>query len=126
MMQKAGKILVLCGVLLLCLAALPAYADKSSVEIEAPTLAEAGTVVTIKVNVKHQGNNFMHYTKWVYMKVNGEEVARWDFSWTSRPEEEAFSRQVEYTLDGPIEIEAEASCNIHGSAGKAHQKVEAR
>jgi len=76
--------------------------------------------------VTHSGNNFIHHTDWAYVKVNGKEVGRWEFSAGSLPESEIFSREIDYTVegDGPITIEAEADCNIHGSAGKVEKKIE--
>jgi desulfoferrodoxin (superoxide reductase-like protein) len=102
----------------------PLYANKSSVVIDAPAKASKGEVIKIKVNVSHNGNNFIHHTEWAYISVNGKEIARWKFSAGSLPESENFSRDVSYTVEGPFTIEAEASCNIHGSSGKAEQKVD--
>lgn len=110
--------IVMITVLLVNLA-LPAYANKSSVSIEVPGIVKNGTEITITVNVRHNGNNFLHYTEWVYVKVNGKEIARWDYSWNNKPESENFTKQVTYKVTGQTEIESEASCNIHGSAGKA-------
>jgi len=99
-------------------------ADKSSVTLEAPASAERGTQVPVKVSVKHHGNNFMHHTNWVEVKVNGKTVERWEFSAFNRPEDEAFTREILVQVDGPLEIVGEASCNIHGSAGPASVRVE--
>ena len=46
---------------ILCFPALSA-ADKSSVTIEAPENAEKERAIIIRINVKHSGNNFLHYT----------------------------------------------------------------
>jgi len=94
-----------------------AFANKSSVSLTAPESVPKGTEVTIRVNVTHSGNNMFHHTSWVYVKINGKEVARWDFSATKTPESEIFTREIKYTVDEPAQIEAEANCNIHGSAG---------
>ncbi|MBU1181727.1 MAG: hypothetical protein KKE00_00150 [Proteobacteria bacterium] len=94
-----------------------AFASKSSVSLTAPESVPKGTEVTIKVDVTHIGNNMFHHTNWVYLKINGKEVARWDFSATKTPESENFTREIKYTVDEPAQIEAEANCNIHGSAG---------
>jgi desulfoferrodoxin (superoxide reductase-like protein) len=96
-----------------------AFASKASISLSAPESAPKGTEVTIKVNVTHSGNNMFHYTNWVYVKVNGKEVARWDFSAMKTPESENFTRDIKYTVNEPAQIEAEANCNIHGSAGIA-------
>jgi desulfoferrodoxin (superoxide reductase-like protein) len=60
------------------------------------------------------------------VKVNGKEVKRWEFSAGSLPESETFTREIDYTVegDGTVTIEAEADCNIHGSAGKVEKKIE--
>jgi len=93
------------------------FANKSSISLTAPESVSKGTEVTIKVNVTHSGNNMFHYTKWVYVKVNGKEIARWDFSATKTPESENFTKEIKYTVNEPVQIEAEANCNIHGSTG---------
>ncbi|MFZ5569013.1 MAG: desulfoferrodoxin family protein [Thermodesulfobacteriota bacterium] len=100
-----------------------AYADKSSVRIEAPESAAPGSEITITLHVSHDGNNFMHYTEWVYLKIDGEEVARWSFGGFSKPESDNFTRTFPYAFRKPIEIQAEASCNIHGSTGVSTAKV---
>ena len=93
------------------------FANKSSVSLTAPESVPKGTEVTIKVNVTHSGNNMFHYTKWVYVKINGNEIARWDFSATKTPESENFTREIKYTVNDAVQIEAESNCSIHGSAG---------
>jgi len=101
----------------------PGFADKSSVTIEAPAVVEKGAQVPVKIHVKHDANNFFHYTKWVEVKVNGKSVERWEFSSSSRPENEIFTKEIQVQADEPVEIWAEASCNIHGSAGPATARV---
>jgi len=117
-MKKFGKIL-LCLTAVLLFTTGAALADKSAVKIIAPESAANGTEVTIKINVAHNGNNMFHYTKWVYVKINGNETARWDFSATKTPESENFTKEIKFTMTGPAQIEAESNCNIHGSAGIA-------
>jgi len=103
-----------------------AFANKTSVTIDAPNTAKKGSEITIKVNVFHHGNNFFHHTNWVYIKVNDEEIARWEFSGIHKPESENFSREVKHAVTGPIEITAEGHCNIHGSAGPAVFKIDVK
>jgi len=105
----------LCIVLLL---SVPVFADKSSVEIDAPAEVAKGETVTITIKVRHDGNNFLHYTDWVSLQAGGKEIARWDYSMFDTPEDEMFTRKVEYTVTDSVVIQAEANCNIHGSAGK--------
>jgi len=100
-----------------------AHADKSSVRIEAPTNAPMGAAISITLHVSHSGNNLFHHTDWVTVKINGEEAKRWEFGMFSTPDTENFTLTVPHTMTGPIEIEAEASCNIHGSAGIAKHSV---
>ena len=101
-------------------------ANKSSVTIEAPATAEKGSEITIILNVKHSGNNLFHYTEEVKVSVNGKEVEKWEFSSSKRPEDAYFSKEIRCKVDGPLEIVAEANCNIHGSAGPAKKTVSVR
>jgi desulfoferrodoxin (superoxide reductase-like protein) len=101
----------------------PGFADKSSVTIEVSEKAEKESKITIQVNVRHSANNLFHYTNWVSVSVNGKEVKRWEFSSLNRPEEENFSREIQYRVNGPLEIVAEANCNMHGSAGPKEKTV---
>ena len=71
-----------------------AFADKTSVSIESPQSVKKGTEITIKIAVSHNGNNFFHYTNWVYVRANGKEIARWDFSSGNRPENDNFIRTI--------------------------------
>ena len=115
-MKKTSYVLF-CLTAILLLSTGIALADKSAVTIIAPESAAKGTEVTIKLNVTHNGNNMIHYTKWAHIKINGKEIARWDFSATKTPESENFTKEVKFTVNEPAQIEAEANCNIHGSAG---------
>jgi desulfoferrodoxin (superoxide reductase-like protein) len=110
-------------VILLCLISAPAFANKASAAIDAPEKAKIGAVIKIKVTISHRGDNFIHHVDWAYVKVNGKEIGRWEFSFYNLPESENFSREVSYTVDGPLTIVAEGDCNIHGSEGKAEKKV---
>ncbi|MBU1056456.1 MAG: hypothetical protein KKC46_21900 [Proteobacteria bacterium] len=115
--MKINIKLILCISVFFFLLAGTAYANKSSVTIDVPESVAKGTEVTIKLNIIHNGNNMFHHTEWVYVKVNGNEIARWDFSTLNRPETENFTEEVKYTVNEPVQIEAEASCNVHGSTG---------
>ena len=101
-----------------------AFADKTYVTIEAPAKVKAGTEITIRINVFHNGNNSFHHTDLVYLKIDGKEVKKWEFSSKNKPESENFTVEFKYTVEKPIEIVAEAICNIHGSKGPATFKVE--
>jgi desulfoferrodoxin (superoxide reductase-like protein) len=94
-----------------------AGANESSVKIVAPDYAEIGSEITVELQANHSGNNFLHYTEWLYVMINGKEIKRWEFGNFDKPEDEQFTRSITYTVTGPLEITAEASCNFHGSMG---------
>jgi desulfoferrodoxin (superoxide reductase-like protein) len=100
-----------------------AFANKSAVSIQAPAEAPSGSEVVIRVTVTHNANSFLHHTEWLYIMVNGQEVARWKYKASERPEAEIFTKEIKYTATDNLEIKAEASCNLHGSAGPATVKV---
>jgi len=64
----------------------PAWANKSETKIEAPETAAKGSEITVKLTVTHNANSAIHYTEWLYVQVNGKEVARWDFG-SKKPED---------------------------------------
>ncbi|HUL00594.1 MAG TPA: desulfoferrodoxin family protein [Nitrospirota bacterium] len=117
------NIVVSLAVVLLCFISAPAFANKASAKIDAPDNAKKGDVIKIKIAISHSGNNFIHHVDWAYVKVNGKEIGRWEFSFYNLPESADFSREVTYTVDGPLVIEAQGHCNIHGSEGKVERKV---
>jgi desulfoferrodoxin (superoxide reductase-like protein) len=99
------------------------FADKTAVTIEAPDQAAKGTEILVKIHVTHSANSFFHYTNWVQVKVNGKDTALWEYSMTNRPEAAIFTKEVKLMVNEPLEIMAEANCNIHGSQGPAKKKV---
>jgi desulfoferrodoxin (superoxide reductase-like protein) len=103
----------------------PAWANKSETKIEAPDTAEKGSEITIKVTVTHNANSAIHYTEWLWVQVNGKEVARWDFG-SKKPEGATFTREIKVKVEGDLEIKAKANCNMHGSANEAVVKVTAK
>ena len=103
--------------ILLCVISSEVLANKTAVRIEVPESAEKGTEITIKVHVSHDGNNFLHYTNWVSIKINGQEVKRWKFSMFKRPESDNITLKIKYLITESITIVAEANCNRHGSDG---------
>jgi desulfoferrodoxin (superoxide reductase-like protein) len=100
-----------------------AWANKSATSIEAPENITKGSEITIRVTVTHSANSFTHYTKWLQIMINGKEIARWDYTMGNRPEGATFTKEIRFKTEGDIEIRAEASCNIHGSAGPSTAKV---
>jgi desulfoferrodoxin (superoxide reductase-like protein) len=126
MLKKTGLFYAL--LFSICLIASAVFANKTSVSIDVPDKATKGSFIIIRVNLTHSGNNFIHHTNWVYVKVNGKEVARWEFSSGKLPENENFSREIDYKVesDGPLAVEDEGNCNIHGSTGKAAKTIEVK
>ena len=100
-----------------------AFADKASVTIEAPESAAIGSEITIKITVTHSADNFIHHVDWAYIMVNGKEVERWKYKWNNLPPDAVFTKEIKYKVEGPIEIKAEANCNIHGSKGPAIKTI---
>jgi desulfoferrodoxin (superoxide reductase-like protein) len=114
---KAVSICLAAGAFVL--AAGTARANKSSVAIEQPAQTAKDGKAVVKCTVSHSGNNFLHHTEWLHVSSDGKEIARWDFSWKNKPESEVFIREVTVDAGAPVSIEADASCNIHGSKGPA-------
>jgi desulfoferrodoxin (superoxide reductase-like protein) len=102
---------------LFCLFLSGAMANKTSVEIKAPAEVKAGTEITIVINVMHNGNSKSHHTDWVYLKINGKEVKRWEYTKTSLAPDGNFTVEYKYTATEPLTVEAEGHCNVHGTAG---------
>jgi desulfoferrodoxin (superoxide reductase-like protein) len=100
-----------------------ALANKSAVSIQVPSAVQRGSEAVIRVTVTHDGNSFLHYTEWLSVAVNGKEVARWKYTASERPETQIFTKEIKFMANDDLEIKAEASCNIHGSAGPATVKV---
>ena len=104
----------------------PAWANKSETKIDVPESADKGSEITIKVTVIHSANSFFHYTEWLWIQVNGKEIAKWQYSSGNRPEEATFTKEIKFKVDGDLEIKGKASCNMHGSANEAAAKVIAK
>jgi desulfoferrodoxin (superoxide reductase-like protein) len=100
-----------------------AFADKTSVKIEAPDQAALNSDIKIILHVAHKGNNFLHHTNWVSLKINDKEVTRWEYSAFKRPDAGNFTLEYTVPVTGPLKITAEGNCNIHGSAGPAEKTV---
>jgi len=117
--MKRLVMIVGCFVFLFCLNCGPVLANKSAVSIEGPSSAEKGSEVVIKITVTHSANSFFHYTKWLKVQADGVPVEQWNYSAGNRPDGATFTKEVKIKVDGDTEVVAEASCNIHGSAGPA-------
>jgi desulfoferrodoxin (superoxide reductase-like protein) len=121
------KVQGLCAALILSAAfVVSAYADKTGVSITGPDTAKKGSTVEITITVTHSANNFMHYTDWLVVRVNGKEASRWDYSSFNRPESERFTRTMPVTVSDTITVEAEGNCNLHGSRGKVFHTIKAK
>jgi desulfoferrodoxin (superoxide reductase-like protein) len=126
-MKKRISVLFLLGVtVLFFFSGGPAWANKAEATIEVPQTVVQGSEITIRVTVHHDANNFLHYTNWLWIKVNEKEIARWDYTASQRPKGATFTKEVKYKADGPMEIKAKANCNVHGSAGEAEVKVQVK
>lgn len=115
------RLLLICGcfAVLIYLYSGPVFANKSAVFIEVPASAEKDSEVVVLLKVTHSGNSYFHYTKWLKVQVDGKPVAQWEYTNSNRPEEAIFTKEVKVKVSGNTEVIAEASCNIHGSAGPA-------
>jgi desulfoferrodoxin (superoxide reductase-like protein) len=102
------------------------WANKAETKIEVPENTAKGSEITIRVTVTHSANSFFHHTEWLQVKINEKEIARWDFTGTNKPEAATFTREIKYRVEGDVEIKAQASCNLHGSAGEILAKVSAQ
>ena len=100
-----------------------AHAGKSSVTIQTPSAVLKGSELVITLTVKHNANNFLHHTEWVYVKVNDKEVSRWSYTASNLPPGGVFTKQIKVDATGDLAITAEASCNLHGSSGTTSAKV---
>jgi desulfoferrodoxin (superoxide reductase-like protein) len=100
-----------------------ALANKTAVSIQAPAEVPKGSEVLIQVIATHSADNPLHYTEWLYVVVNGKEIARWNYTAFHRPGSETFTKEIKYIAAGNLEIKAEGSCNLHGSAGPATLKI---
>jgi desulfoferrodoxin (superoxide reductase-like protein) len=118
-MKKTTIILLV----LFCLGLNGAWANKTRVEIKAPAEVKAGTEVTITISVMHKGNSKTHHTDWVYLKINGKEVKKWEYPKESLPPGENFTVEYKYVASGELKLEAEGHCNIHGTAGPANASL---
>jgi len=101
-------------------------ANKTSVEIKAPAEIKKGTEVTLVINVFHNGNSKTHHTNWVFLKINGKEVKRWEYSSENLPAGGDFTLEFKYVVTDDITIEAQGNCNLHGSAGSKSATIKAK
>lgn len=94
------------------------FANKTAVKVTAPEKATKGSEITVKIDVTHMGNTSSHHTDWVWIKVNGEEIKKWEYPKNKLPEKENFTLEIKVKADSNLEISAEGHCNRHGSKGE--------
>lgn len=92
-------------------------ANKTSVELSGPSGIKKGSDVTITIKVMHKGNSKMHHTDWVSLKINGQEVKRWEYNKENLPPDGNFTLEYKTTVTGDLNLEAQGHCNMHGSTG---------
>jgi len=122
--RKMKKLLLLLPAILL-FSSIDLMANKTNVEITAPSEIKKGTELTLVINVIHKGNSKAHHTDWVWLKINGQEVKRWQYSKENLPPDENFTLEYKVTVTDDMNIEAQGHCSIHGSAGVKNTKVKA-
>jgi desulfoferrodoxin (superoxide reductase-like protein) len=103
-----------------------AFGDQPFVTIDAPGTVVKGSEVTIRLTVAHSANNIFHHVDWVEVKINLRQVVWSEYSLFHLPEGAVFTMEVKYTVKENTEIQAEASCNIHGSMGPTFFKIRVR
>ncbi|MFW5793121.1 MAG: desulfoferrodoxin family protein [Bacteroidota bacterium] len=119
--MKTKKIFLLLSLVLLL--PLNLLANKTTVELIAPEKAKAGDNVTVKINISHSGNSFLHYTEWVYLMINDEEVKRWEYSSSDRPEDSDFTLEYTFEIEKTVDVEVKGNCNLHGSDGVVKKTI---
>lgn len=122
--MKRFVLVVSCFLFLFYLSSGPVFANKSVVTIEGPASAEKGSEVVVKITVTHSANSFLHYTKSLKVQTAGKPVEQWDFTAGNRPDGATFTKEVRIKVTENTEVVAEASCNIHGSAGPAKLMIQ--
>jgi desulfoferrodoxin (superoxide reductase-like protein) len=115
--MKRLALVIGCCLFLFCLYSGPVFANKAAVSLEGPTSAERGSEVVVKITVIHSANSFLHYTKSLKVEANRKLIQQWDYTAGNRSEGATFTKEVKIKVLGNTEVVAEASCNIHGSAG---------
>lgn len=63
--------------------------------------------------------------EWLWVKINNQEIARWDYIGFEKPEGATFTKELRYLVTGDMEFRAKSSCNLHGSANEPVMKVSA-
>jgi len=122
--KRMGVLAIALGIAIFI--SVPAWANQPETKIGAPESADKGSEIVIRVTVIHSANNFFHYTEWLWVQVNGKEIAKWEYSSGNRPEGATFTKEIKFKVEGDLDIKSKASCNIHGSGNEAAAKVTAK
>ena len=125
-MNRRNFLLSSAGVLsVLLFSGRTAWAGKAETRIEAPAGVPKGSEAVIRVTVVHNANSIFHHIEWLWVKINNQEIARWDYSGMEKPEAAIFTKEIRYVVNGDMQIAAKASCNLHGSANEPVVKISA-
>jgi len=100
-----------------------AFANKASVSIEAPAEITKGSEITIRLTVDHSADTILHHVEWVQLIVNNNQIGHGQYSAFDLPPAATFTKEIKYVVNENTEIRAEASCNLHGSAGPGFFKI---
>jgi desulfoferrodoxin (superoxide reductase-like protein) len=84
---------------------------------------EPGFEAAIRIVETRKGNSFVHCTEWARLDVDGKTISRVEFTRSNHPDDAAFTKEVKVKVPGTMEVAAEASCNVHGSAGPAKATI---
>lgn len=122
--MKRVAMIIGCFLFLFCLNSGSVFGNQASVSLDGPSSAEKGSEVVIKIMVTHSANSFMHHTKWLKVQAGGKLIEEWNYSAGNRPEGATFTKEVKIRVLENTEVVAEASCNIHGSAGPARLMIQ--
>jgi desulfoferrodoxin (superoxide reductase-like protein) len=76
------------------------WANKAEAKIVVPEAAAKGAEIIIRVTVTHNADSYLHHVEWIWIQVNGHEIARWDYTANNRPEGATFTKEIKYKLEG--------------------------
>lgn len=114
--------LLLAGAFFLAVIALWAsasWADVPTVAIRGPGEVRGDQLLSITIDIRHKGNNFIHHLSKLVIYVNGREEKTWEYSWRNYPKEENWSLSHQLTLTQNGTVSAIATCNLHGPSQEA-------
>lgn len=117
-MKRKFTITGIISVIAFMLLSISTFANKTAVTITAPEKVKKGTEITVKIEVTHMGNSSSHYTDWVWIKVNGNEFKKWEYTKKNLPGSQNFTLEIKLKAEATMEISAEGHCNKHGSKGE--------